>query len=117
VLAGPYDQPYAIIATRTDPSADPLLRPVIVNRVDGENSMNNQSVVAPGKRKVTVDLPPRKGFKQATQETFDLDAKACTRYFIAARLDTQTTQEWKAIVRSEETIGECVAKFQGAAKK
>jgi hypothetical protein len=117
VLAGPYDQAYAIIATDPKPSADPLLRPVIVNRVDGENSMNNQSVVAPGKRQVTVDLPPRKGFSLATQRTFELDARACTRYFIAAKLASQTTQDWKPVVRSEEAIGECAAKFLGAPRK
>jgi hypothetical protein len=113
-LAGPYDQPYAIIATDTAPSADPNLRPVIVNRVDGETvpSRPNQAVVAPGRHKVTVDLPPRKGFKIATQETFELETSACMRYFLAARLDNSVGQQWKAVVRSSELIGECQKKFR-----
>lgn len=111
-LAGPYDQPYAIIVTDTKPSADPKLRPVIVNRVDGENTLNNQAVVAPGKRKVTMDLPPRKGFKMATQAEMEIDAKPCTRYYVAAKLATETGQEWQPVVRYAEPIGECKAKFK-----
>ena len=112
--AGPYDQPYAIILTDTKPSADPNLRPVIVNRVDGETVMSrpNQAVVAPGKHQVTVDLPPRKGFKIGTQETFELTASPCMRYYVAAKLDNPVGQEWKAVVRSSELIGECASKFK-----
>ena len=44
-VAGPYDQPYSIITTDTAPSADPLLRPVIVNRVNDETiSSDNRAV-------------------------------------------------------------------------
>ena len=117
-LGGPYDQVYAIITTDRAPSTDPLLRPVIVNRVDGENAMpNNQAVVAPGPRKVTVDLPPRKGFKLATQRTFELDAKPCMRYHVAAQLESSATQSWKPVVRSTEPIDECAAKFRLAGAK
>ena len=86
-LAGPYDQPYSIIT-------------------------GNKAVVAPGKHQVTIDLPPRKGFHKATQETFEIDAKACTRYNVAAELASTTLQDWKPIVRSEEAIGECRKKFK-----
>ena len=63
-VAGPYDQPYAIITVDRAPSADPNLLPVIVNRIDGETALSdNKAVVAPGKRQVTIDVPPRKGFR------------------------------------------------------
>jgi hypothetical protein len=114
-LAGPYDQVYSLITTDTARSADPNVIPVIVNRVDGETVMTRtEAVVAPGPRKVTIDVPPRKGFSQATQATFDLDAKPCTRYYLAARLDSPTTQTWKPIVRNSEPIGECRKKFKVA---
>jgi hypothetical protein len=116
-IAGPFDQPYAIITTDTRPAADPNLRPVIVNRVDGENAMDHRAVVAPGVRKVTVDLPPRKGFHTATQHTFDLEAKPCVRYHVAAKLASTTTQGWKPVIRSEERIVECETKFKVAAGK
>ncbi len=113
-LAGPYDQPWAIIQTDASPSAEPLYRPVIVNRVDGETVMSNpnRAVVAPGLRKVTVDLPPRKGFKIATQETFELQANPCMRYYVVAKLDNPVGQHWKAEIRRSESIGECLAKFK-----
>ena len=109
-LAGPFDQPYSIIETDTMPSADSHLRPVIVNRVDDENSQNNRAVVAPGPHKVTIDLPPRKGFR-ATQHTFDLTTEPCMRYYVAARLVSPTLQEWEPVVRYSEPIGECRKKF------
>jgi hypothetical protein len=116
-LAGPYDQVYGLITVDTSRSADPNLVPVIVNRVDDETvPMRQPAVVAPGLRKVTIDVPPRKGF-QATQQTFDLDVKPCTRYYVAARLDSPTMQTWKPVVRNSEPIGECQRKFKVAELK
>jgi hypothetical protein len=112
-FAGPYDQVYGLITVDPSQSADPHVIPVIVNRVDGESVMIRQpAVVAPGARKVTLDVAPRKGFTMATQETFELDVKPCTRYYLAARLDSPTTQSWKPIVRRSEPIGECERKFK-----
>jgi hypothetical protein len=112
-FAGPYDQVYGLLTVDPSRSADPDVIPVIVNRVDGESVMIRQpAVVAPGMRKVTLDVPPRKGFTIATQETFELDVKPCTRYYLAARLDSPTTQSWKPIVRRSERIGECERKFK-----
>ena len=114
-VAGPYDQPYAIITVDRAKAADPNLRPVIVNRIDGETVLSdNRAVVTPGKHQVTIDLPPRKGFHTATQHTFEIDAKPCTRYNVAARLASSTTQDWTPVVRSTEPIGECAAKFKVA---
>ena len=113
VLAGPYDQPYAIITTDTAPSADRNLRPVIINRIDGETTTRRETAVEPGMRIVTVDLPPRQGFTLGTQENFELHANPCMRYNIAAKLDNPTGQRWKPVVRSSEAIGECLLKFKG----
>ena len=110
-LAGPFDQPYSIIETDHFRSSDSHLRRVIVNRVDDENSLNNRSVVAPGLHKVTIDLPPRKGFHMATQQTFDLETKPCVRYYVAAELKSPTLQDWAPVVRHEDPIGECRKKF------
>ena len=60
---------------------------------------------------VTVDVPPRKGFRTATQHTFALTTEPCTRYYVGAELHTRVGQEWKPVVRSKERIGECEAKF------
>jgi len=79
--------------------------------VDDENSLNNRAVIAPGPHKVTIDLPPRKGFHEATQVTFDLDTKPCVRYYVAAELKSPTLQEWTPVVRHQDPIGECRKKF------
>ena len=117
-FAGPYDAPYSIITVDPLKSADPLLRKVIVNRVDDVTitTVDNKAVVPPGSHKVTMDLPPRKGFHQATQNELTLETKPCTRYYVAAKLDSTATQSWTPIVRSEEPIGECRKKFQIAHK-
>src|SRR5207253_1891579 len=85
--------------------ADPHLRAVIVNRVDDENALANYAVVLPGLHKVTLDLPKRKGFKLATQETLELETRPCVRYVVAAELKSVTLQEWTPVVRREERIG------------
>jgi hypothetical protein len=113
-LAGPYDQPYSIIETDTMLSADSHLRRVIVNRVDDENAVDNRAVIAPGAHKVTLDLPPRKGF-QATQHTLDMTTDACMRYYVAARIESPALQQWEPVVRYSEPIGECRKKFNVAA--
>jgi hypothetical protein len=116
--AGPYDQPYSIITTDRAPSADPNLRPVIVNRVDGETvSSDNRPVVAPGTHQVTVDLPPRKGFTVATQRTFELVTRPCMRYYVVAKLDNPVGQEWTPVVRSAELIDDCQRKFRTSGGK
>jgi hypothetical protein len=113
VVAGPFDQPWVVITSDSAPPTDPKLRSVVVSRVDGENVTRSRATVEPGTRMVTVDLPPRKGFSLGNQETIELVANPCMRYTIAARLDAETGQNWKPIVRSAETIGECLAKFKG----
>lgn len=117
-LAGPYDQPYAVITTDAAPSSDSLLRPILVNRVDGETvATDNRPVVAPGKRQVTVDLPARKGFRVATQRTFELVAQPCMRYYVVAKLDNLEGQQWTPVVRSSELIMECQTRFKSFERK
>lgn len=108
---GPYDQPYSIIVTDKVPQADPLLRPVIVNRVDGRSITDNIAVVPPGPHQVVLDLPAHAGFRTATQRTLALETRPCARYYVMARLDTPITQEWTPEVKYSEPIGECRAKF------
>ena len=122
--AGQYDQPYAIVAAERSPSADPHLRGnVIINRIDDETvisggrpgSYGNYYPITPGPHTITLDLPRRKGFHLATQNNLQIDAKPCVRYIVAAELKSTVEQEWTPIVRREERIGECEAKFHIAA--
>ena len=113
VMAGPYDQPYSIILTDNRQSSDPNVIPVIINRVNDQTirSNPNEAVVPPGPQRVVVDVPPRRGFRLATQNTMDLVTEPCMRYFVNARLDNKLTQGWEPFVRSTERIGECERRF------
>ncbi len=114
-FAGPYDQPYSQIMTeRHFPSPDPDVLPVLINRIDDQTVYEPKGTVTPGLHQVTVDLQPRRGFP-ATQVTFPLDAKVCTRYYIAAKLKSRTLQEWEPFVRIEEALPDCAKRFNIAA--
>jgi len=115
-FAGDFDQPWSIVETYYGRAADSHLRKVIINRVDETNTqVQNRVVTTPGRHHVVLDVPPRKGFP-ATQTTLDMDLKPCTRYYMAAELESPTLQQWKAVVKYEEPIGECEKKFNLAAK-
>jgi hypothetical protein len=109
----PFSQPYSIILTDNRQSSDPNVIPVIINRVNDQTirSNPNEAVVPPGPQRVVVDVPPRRGFRLATQNTMDLVTEPCMRYFVNARLDNKLTQGWEPFVRSTERIGECERRF------
>jgi hypothetical protein len=110
--AGPFDQPWAVIAGDGAAAPDPRYGTAVVSRVDGESVARGRAVVAPGLHSVTVALPPRKGASVGSQATFEVQANPCMHYLIAARLDGPAG-EWKAVVRSAATIGECLTRFKG----
>ncbi len=111
--AEPYDQPYTIISVEFYKSADYKLKPVILNRIDDQSTTRREEAVSPGKHLVVADLPAnrKKLEKLATQKTLEIDAKACTRYFFAAKLTDLATRHWDLVLKSSEPIGECEAKF------
>jgi hypothetical protein len=113
--ASPYDEPYSIITIDEIRPADFHIKPVFVNRVDGENSVQfNKHVVAPGSHEVVIDLAPRGGFHLATQQVMMLRTEPCVRYNLAARVENSISQKWEPLVRSTEPITECQAKFKVA---
>jgi len=115
--ASPYDQPYSIITIDRIKPADYHIKPVFVNRVDGENSIErNKHVVPPGDHEVVIDKSPQGGFHEPTQRIMKLTTEPCVRYNLAARVENSLTQEWEPFVRSTEPIGECKAKFKVAAR-
>jgi hypothetical protein len=112
--AGPFDQPWAVISSEGAAAPDARYGTAVLSRVDGESVARGRAVVAPGPRAVTVALPPRKGVSVGSQATFEVQANPCMRYVVAARLDAQSG-EWKPVVRSAESIGECLTRFKGGA--
>ncbi len=47
--------------------------------------------MAPGQRKVTVQMPAAAGFKAGETRTIDLEVKACTQYWLVATRDTRAS--------------------------
>jgi hypothetical protein len=111
--AGPYDQPWAEIRSDGAAAPDPKYGAAVLSRVDGEAAVKGRAVVAPGARVVTVALPPDKGMSVGSQQSLEVQANPCMRYVLAARLDAQSGR-WTPVVRSAESIGECLTRFKGA---
>ena len=115
--ASPYDEPYSIITIDRIRPADYHVKPVFINRVDDQNSVErNKHVVAPGSHQVTIDFGPQGGFHLPLQKTITLKTEPCVRYNMAARVENTIAQDFEPFVRSTEPIGECASKFKIAVK-
>lgn len=110
-LAGPYDQPYALVeAGDRSPTREEF--PPAITQIDGESTRNprRSDPIAPGKHRVTVRFETARVAQSAADVTreLELDLVACTRYRIAARRVGATS--WEPKVYSE-AIPECNRKF------
>jgi hypothetical protein len=108
---GMYDKPYALFEAEQR-SVPGDTRPAFVLKVDGSDRTINQSdPETPGVRQVMVSIPGARGMGDSKHDTLTIDAKPCTRYYLAARQPTVSSSDWKAFVAASEPIGECVKKF------
>jgi len=113
---GMYDQPYALF--QPDQRSVPQdTRPAFVLSVDGvSRAISDNNPVAPGMRKIQVSVPGARGMSESTYQTFEIDAKPCTRYYLAARHSSPAADDWSVFVSGTEPIGECQKKFASTAK-
>ena len=109
---GAYSQPYALFEPqRQQQVAD--TRPAFVVKVDGRDvAIDRSEPVSPGMRSVVVSIPGAKGMSNPTRATLNIDAKPCTRYYLAARRSSPTARDWSAFIAASEPIGECVRRFR-----
>jgi hypothetical protein len=112
--SGMYSEPYALFeAEQKNVPAD--TRPAFVMRIDGANvAINRNDPVKPGRHVVEVSIPGPPGLSDPDRDTLTIDARPCTRYFLAARRSSPTARDWKAFVTGTEPIRECSSKFAGA---
>ena len=111
-IAGPYDQPYALVETG-DRNAVRDEFPLAVTQVDGKSTRDprKSEPIEPGKHRVAIRFETARvtqGQKEIARE-LEMDLEACTRYRIVARRTAGT--DWEPKVYSE-TIGECARKFK-----
>ena len=64
--------------------------PVRIVAVDGATVNEASTAMAPGLRKVTVQMPTAAGFKPGDTKTIELDVKACTQYWLVATRDARS---------------------------
>ena len=110
-LAGPYDQPYAIVEG-ADKSATREEFPAAITKIDGQSTRNprKSDPIPPGKHRVTIRFETGRvaqGPAETTRE-LEMDLEACTRYRIAAKRAGAT--DWEPKIYSEP-INECKRKF------
>jgi hypothetical protein len=111
---GMYSEPYALFEPeRRMAVAD--TRPAFLMKIDGTNvDMGANDPVKPGMRSVEVSIPGPPGMSNPDRDTLDIDAKPCTRYYLAAQRSSPTARDWKAFVAQTEPIVECSRRFAGA---
>lgn len=110
--AGAYSQPYALFEPQAQMEVADT-RPAFILKVDGRDvAIDTAEPVAPGKHEVVVSIPGTTRMSNPTRATLTIDAKPCTRYYLAARRSSPTARDWSAFVVGSEPIGECVRRFQ-----
>ena len=111
---GMYGSAYALFEPERR-SAVQDTRPAFVLKIDGRSvSIDRSDPVPPGVHQVELSIPGHPGMAQSARDTLSVEAKACTRYYFAARRSSPTARDWKAFVASSEPIGECLKRFPEA---
>ena len=80
--------------------------PVLISSVDGTSTLIVPAQVAPGVRRITVQGPPG-GAGNSELETFTLDVKPCTRYYIVALKVSPLDSRFTPKVDFEEALAGC----------
>ena len=111
-LAGPYDQPYAIVESG-DASEIRKEARIAISKVDDRSTRNSRKSdpIAPGKHRISLHFESARGIFRPTSLDIELELEACTRYRIVASYESKTGGDWKPRIYSEP-IGECVRKFK-----
>jgi hypothetical protein len=114
-IAGPYDQPYALVESGS-PSETRKEASASINRIDGASprSPRRSDPLPPGKHVVSVHFESARGVFRPEYQDVEIDMAPCTRYRVVANYVSKSGGDWKPKVYNEP-IGECRKKF--AAKK
>lgn len=80
--------------------------PAIIKSVDGKDYDARVVKIAPGKRKVLVRSPYRRGPEGPDRELV-MDVGLCKRYYINAQFKDAVTTAWEPVVAKVESIPGC----------
>jgi hypothetical protein len=114
-IAGPYDQPYAIVE-RGDPSEVRKEAVVAITKIDGVSTRNTRKSdpISPGKHRVTLHFESARGSFRPEFQEIDMDLAPCTVYRIVAQYESKMGPDWTPKVYTE-TLRDCQRKFGKAA--
>ncbi|MGE5104617.1 MAG: hypothetical protein ACM3NZ_07725 [Betaproteobacteria bacterium] len=111
---GMYASAYALFEPERRSAVEDT-RPAFVLKIDGKSvGIDHSDPVPPGVHAVELSIPGPPGMGQSARDTLTIEAKACTRYYFAARRSSPTARDWKAFVATSEPIGECLKRFPNA---
>jgi hypothetical protein len=88
----------------------------IIKSVDGRHDTSRVVKIEPGKRTIVVQSPTRKGFRGSDQ-TMELAAEPCVRYYVTAQFESGVGPDWHPVVSRREPIPGCKAGAEGAAPR
>ena len=108
---GDYAKPYALLQTESRrPMPEEL--PAFIIKIDGrEIPTGHIDPVDPGMREVDVALTGPQGSNVLKTYRLQVDAKACTRYYLSMKHSSPTATDWTPFVSGTERIGECEKRF------
>jgi hypothetical protein len=80
----------------------------VIKSVDGRSYSNRIVRVEPGKRRVVVQSPHRKGWR-GTDRVMAMDIAPCQRYYINTQFASGVGTQWEPVVAKVERIAGCKA--------
>lgn len=87
--------------------------PVTIVEADGVKLEPGWTLLAPGARKLTVEMPQSAGFARGERRSFELNVKPCTRYWLVATRDARTPSPYEIRVDHEQRVQACTPPRQG----
>lgn len=90
--------------------------PVAIAAVDGASTPTWQPIwIEPGRRALTLDAPPPRGFTLPVRKEVMLDVKPCVRYYLGAQRANALAQAWEFVVDHEEPVPGCTTSAKKSA--
>lgn len=111
-VAGPYDQPYAVVESGAAAEARNEGR-VTIRKIDGVSPRDprRSDPLEPGKRTITVGFQSSRGMFRPQSLDIELNLEPCTRYLIVASYESKSGPTWTPKVYPEPIV-ECRKKFK-----
>ena len=103
MMASVYSEPYVIFVAEHRKQMQNVI-PAVIMKIDGMEAAGRKEPVKPGRHTLELAVTG-----VSDRKTLEVDAKACTRYYIGARRPSPNAAEIVAFVSEAEPIKECKA--------